>query len=78
MTRFMLTLAAAALALPAVAATEADTNGDGVLTLDEVQAVYPDITADMFTSMDVNADGTLDDDEVVAAQQAGLMPATEG
>lgn len=61
-----------------MAATELDANGDGVLTIDEVQAVYPDMTPETFTAIDVNADGALDDDEVVAAQQAGLMPPSEG
>ncbi len=55
-----------------------DTNADGVLTIDEVQAVYPDITVDSFSAMDVNADGTLDLDEVAAAQEAGMMPPTQG
>lgn len=57
---------------------EMDANGDGVLTIDEVQAIYPDITAETFSAMDVNADGALDEDELVAAQQAGLMPVNEG
>ena len=67
-------LAAAALSAPAFAATEADTNADGVLTIDEVQAAFPEVTAETFSAMDVNADGALDDDEVVAAQSAGLIP----
>ncbi|WP_050931330.1 hypothetical protein [Aestuariivita boseongensis] len=81
MKHIVLTVTAAlGLALPTslLAATEADTNGDGVLTIDEVQALYPDITVEQFTAMDVNADGALDDDEVVAAQEAGMMPPTEG
>ncbi|MCE8009299.1 hypothetical protein [Aestuariivita sp.] len=81
MKKTVLTLIAAfGLALPATAfaATELDANGDGVLTIDEVQAVYPDITAEAFIAMDVNADGALDDDEVVAAQEAGMMPPSEG
>ncbi|WP_300030999.1 hypothetical protein [uncultured Roseobacter sp.] len=57
------------------AATEADANGDGVLTIDEVQAVMPEITADAFNTMDLNADGALDAAEIQAAQEAGLMPA---
>ncbi|MEP1519176.1 MULTISPECIES: hypothetical protein [Ascidiaceihabitans] len=64
----------AAFASPALAQS-ADANGDGVLTIDEVQAVYPDVTADSFTAMDLNADGALDAEEVSAAQDAGLMPA---
>lgn len=73
LTAFGMTLSTAALA-----ATEVDTNGDGVLTIDEVQAVYPEITTEAFSAMDVNADGALDDDEVVAAQEAGMMPPSEG
>jgi len=56
------------------AATQVDANGDGVLTLDEVQAVFPEITSDSFTAMDANTDGSLDDTEVAAAQEAGLLP----
>jgi hypothetical protein len=68
-----------ALALPVAAvAMAADSNGDGVLTLDEVQAAMPEITIEAFSAMDVNADGLLDADEVAAAQAAGLMPPTEG
>ena len=66
------------LSLPALAMTEMDSNADGLLTVDEVQAVYPDVTAEGFTAMDVNADGALDSDEVAAAQAAGLMPQTDG
>lgn len=70
--------AAAALSIPALAmgqgASELDVNGDGVLTIDEVQAAYPEVTSDSFTTMDLNADGALDADEITAAQDAGLMP----
>lgn len=72
----------AALTVPTFAlaqvATDLDTNGDGVLTIDEVQASFPDVTSDVFTAMDLNADGALDADEVAAAQEAGLMPPTDG
>ncbi len=72
-------IAAATVAFPAFAmgqgAGDIDANGDGVLTIDEVQAVYPEITADSFTAMDLNADGALDGDEVASAQEAGMMPA---
>ena len=53
-----------------------DVNGDGVLTIDEVQAVWADVSTDGFSAMDLNADGVLDADEVLAAQEAGLMPAS--
>lgn len=73
-------LAALAIVLPvtAFAATEIDANGDGLLTLDEVQAVYPEITVESFSAMDLNADGALDDAESVAAMDAGLMPRSQG
>lgn len=56
-------------------AAEADTNGDGLLSVAEVQAVYPDVTAEQFAAMDLNADGGLDDAEVQSATEAGMMPA---
>ena len=69
--------ALAALITPALAmgasATEVDANGDGMLTIEEVQAVYPETTAETFSAMDANADGALDDEEVKAAEEAGLM-----
>lgn len=71
---FLSMLIAAGLSTTALAATEADANGDGMLTLDEVQAIYPEITAETFSAMDANADGALDDTEVAAAQDAGMMP----
>ena len=71
-----------AMSIPAYAmsqsASEIDANGDGVLTIDEVQAAFPDTTGETFSTMDLNADGALDSSEVGAAQDAGLMPATDG
>ncbi|KIN61306.1 hypothetical protein Z945_2297 [Sulfitobacter noctilucae] len=75
----MTAVAITTLCLPAYAmgagAAEVDANGDGILSVAEVQAVYPDMTTDQFSAMDLNADGSLDDGEVQAAQEAGLMPA---
>lgn len=72
-------IAATALCMPAFemgqSAVQADTNEDGVLSLAEVQAVYPDVSEDMFITADLNGDGALEDAEVKAAQEAGLMPA---
>jgi hypothetical protein len=69
--------ALAALITPALAmgasATEVDANGDGLLTIEEVQAVYPDVSAETFSAMDADADGALNDEEVKAAQDAGMM-----
>ena len=67
-------LATVLLSGSVAAVTDADANGDGVLTIDEMQAVMPDITAESFSQMDTNADGALDSAEVKAAQTAGLMP----
>ncbi|WP_170325035.1 hypothetical protein [Ruegeria arenilitoris] len=69
-----------ALGLPtlAVAQASADANGDGVLTIEEVQAVLPDVDADGFAAMDANGDGALDEAEIAVAQEAGLLPATDG
>ena len=63
-----------ALAIGANAA-ETDANGDGLITIEEVQAVHPDVTAEAFSMMDVNGDGALDADEMQAAQTSGQLPA---
>ncbi len=70
-----LSLSGAAFAL-SDAAAQIDANADGVLTIDELQAAYPDVTLEMFTAMDLNADGTLDTREVTAAEEAGMMPSS--
>lgn len=66
-------LAGAAVAMSDNAAA-IDVDGNGVLTIDEVQAVYPDVSTDTFSAMDTNADGALDEAEVTAAEEAGIMP----
>jgi Ca2+-binding EF-hand superfamily protein len=38
---------------------EVDANGDGLLTLPEIQAVYPDFSAQAFAALDMNGDGVL-------------------
>jgi len=82
MTRLAILSCVTVLLIPTLAVGEAvselDTNGDGVLTLDEVQVRFPELGSDSFTAMDLNADGALDADEVTVAQEAGLMPATDG
>ncbi|WP_298934938.1 hypothetical protein [uncultured Ruegeria sp.] len=73
-------ISAIALGLPAMvlAQSSADTNGDGVLTIDEVQAVMPEVDTDGFSAMDANGDGALDADEIAVAQEAGLLPPSNG
>ncbi|QIE44318.1 EF-hand domain-containing protein [Pseudohalocynthiibacter aestuariivivens] len=80
MTKFIVILIGlGALAQSAVAATEIDANGDGLMTIEEVRAVYPEMTAEVFSEIDANGDGALDDDEMVAGQENGLIPAaTDG
>ena len=52
-------------------------DGDGMVTLDEVEAVHSDVTAEAFAAMDTNMDGVLDESEVSAAQEAGLLPQSD-
>lgn len=80
MTKFIASLLGLGLvATAAIAATEIDANGDGLMTIDEVQAVFPDVSAEAFAEADTNDDGALDDAEMVAGQEQGLLPvATDG
>ena len=59
----------------AAGAMEGDVNEDGLLTIDEMQAVYPAVTAEGFSEMDANGDGALDETEIEAAKAAGLLEA---
>ncbi|MEM9796407.1 MAG: EF-hand domain-containing protein [Pseudomonadota bacterium] len=68
------TAAVLALASPALAQTAMDTDGDGNVSLEELQAAFPDMTADGFTAMDTDADGVLSAAEIQAAQDAGVLP----
>lgn len=79
MTKFIaILIGLGALANSAIAmgerAVEVDANGDGVMTVDEVQAVYPDITAEVFAEVDTNNDGVLDDAEMIIGLEKGLVP----
>ena len=79
MTKFIvLAIGMGALATSAFAQSgiaDIDANGDGLLTLDEIQAIYPEIGADQFSQIDSNGDGAIDAVEMSAAQEAGLLPA---
>lgn len=79
MTKFIvLVLGLGALANSAIAMGEAvaelDANGDGMLSVSEVQAVYPEISAETFSEADANGDGALDEAELVSGQDQGLLP----
>ncbi len=58
-------------------ATLPDANGDGVWSLEELQASVPDLTAETFAAIDADADGSVDATELAAAIEAGtITPAT--
>lgn len=79
MTKFIalaLGLGALASAGFAQTATEIDANGDGLMSMGEVQAVFPDVTEEQFSMADTNGDGALDDAEMAAAQESGNLPAS--
>lgn len=67
----MLTFGATA----AIAADVEDSDGDGVFSMDELKAAYPDLTDDLFGVVDGNGDGMVDPDELAAALDAGLLVA---
>ena len=69
------TAALLALSTPLWAQEALDTDGDGNVTMEEMQAVYPDATTEQFGAMDTDADGVLSTEELDAARQAGLLPA---
>ena len=58
----------------AMAAVE-DTDGDGVYSMEELKAAYPEITEDVFNEADQNGDGMIDAEELAAAEAAGLLTA---
>ena len=51
--------------------TEADSNGDGMLSADEFAAAYPEAAPELFAAVDLNADGMIDADEFSAATGTG-------
>lgn len=67
-----------ALSATAISAqSEIDTDGDGLLSYNELLAAHPDMTEENFVAIDTNADGAVDADEMKVAGDAGLLP-TEG
>lgn len=66
-------LIASPLAAQALTA-EQDVDGNGTYSIEELQAAFPELTAEAFGQIDVNADGEVDMTEAEAAQAAGLLP----
>lgn len=69
---------ASLLAAPVLAQAEMDTNADGMYSMEELMASFPDMTQETFTTADANGDGQIDAEELAQAQADGLIPATEG
>lgn len=59
-------------------ATEADADGDGMVSLAELQDLYADIPeaglAEGFEQVDIDGDGLLNDDEIALARELGIFP----
>ncbi|MGI3184882.1 EF-hand domain-containing protein [Nioella aestuarii] len=69
-------LAGAALLVAALAAQGApmDADGDGLVTLEELQASIPEATEELFMTMDIDDSGALDLAEVTRGIDMGLLP----
>jgi hypothetical protein len=66
---------ASLLATASFASTaELDTDGDGVVSFNEMLVKYPALTEDGFNAVDTNGDGVVDETEMTAATEAGLIP----
>jgi hypothetical protein len=51
----------------------ADTDSNGIWSLTEMQAAYPDLTEDVFLTLDTSKDGGIDTAELTAAVAAGTL-----
>lgn len=75
MKKLLIATAASMVALSglAVAQEVTDVDGDGVYSLEELVAVYPDLTPETFAVIDANGDGVVDSDELTAARESGTL-----
>jgi hypothetical protein len=74
MTRFAIAFSTLALLGGAAFAQElVDTDGNGTYSLEELQAVYTDLSAEAYAALDTNTDGAIDADELQAAKDAGTL-----
>ena len=55
---------------------EMDSNGDSMVTFDELLAVMPGLSEDRFRLVDTDEDGIINADELANAREKGLLPAT--
>ena len=78
MTKFALAFVAVSAFATVAAQAEtivADTDGNGLFSMEELIVAYPDLTPEVFKAADADADGSLSADELKAAQTAGAIPA---
>ena len=50
-----------------------DTDGDGLYSMDEMKAAFPDVTDEVLVQIDLNEDGLIDAEELAVAQTVGLL-----
>lgn len=65
----------AGVALAQSALADMDADGNGTLSITELQTVYTTLDEAGFTAVDTNADGAVDEAELTAAQTAGTLVA---
>ena len=66
----------AVTAANAVTLSDLDADGDGMVTFEELTAVLPEISEEVFSTADLNADGMIDEEELTGAQDVGILPAS--
>lgn len=52
---------------------EIDTDGDGMASMAELQAWYPDVTEVIFQEIDTDSDGLVNDEEMAIAVELGTL-----
>lgn len=50
-----------------------DSDGDGMYSMQEVRAAYPDVTDDVHLQIGFNEDGAIDEEELDAAIAVGVL-----
>lgn len=70
------TLVAALFAAPVFASVALlDTDGDNMVSFEEMSAVYEDFTEEDFAEIDTGGDGLIDETELAAAIEAEMIEA---
>ncbi|MEP2781352.1 MAG: hypothetical protein ABJO67_18405 [Pseudoruegeria sp.] len=74
----LVSAAIAVISTTAFAQVSGDADGDGQLSIEELQATYPNLTESEFLVLDQNGDGAVDVAEYTAAIDGGLLMPSEG